>query len=266
MTSTLEKNRLTIARKVRELRRARKWTQAELAKKLQTSQGRLSELEKGAGSFTAEQLLVLLQIFNAPIGDFAGEPARPELQIQNALARLGAIHLQESLEVLPTAALANVHAAVKEALAERSPRILTALAPVLVRNADLLNPSRLLVELERTGLARRFGWLVENTLTALARVPVGADREAKQWSKIDRRAEATLGELLEFIAHAALPAEHGRSGPPAPPDILDAAIRSKRSLDEVRRSSSPISQRWGIVTSLQVEDFLQALVAARAAA
>jgi hypothetical protein len=48
------------------------------------------------------------------------------------------------------------------------------------------------------------------------------------------------------------------------PDLLDATIRSKRTLEEVRRASSEISQRWDIITSLQVEDFVQALKAARA--
>lgn len=46
-------------------------------------------------------------------------------------------------------------------------------------------------------------------------------------------------------------------------DILDPSIRSKRTLNEVKASSSPISQRWGIVTSLQPEDFSRALRDAR---
>jgi hypothetical protein len=46
------------------------------------------------------------------------------------------------------------------------------------------------------------------------------------------------------------------------PDLLETTIRSERSLREVQRSSSAISQRWGIVTSLQPEDFVGALKAA----
>ena len=70
-TSALETTRLAIAKKVRLLRRERRLSQAELAKKLGLSQSRLSELENGAGSFTAEQLVMLLQLFNVTLADFA---------------------------------------------------------------------------------------------------------------------------------------------------------------------------------------------------
>jgi hypothetical protein len=49
------------------------------------------------------------------------------------------------------------------------------------------------------------------------------------------------------------------------PDVLDAGIRSKQTLDDVVASSSPISRRWGIVTTLKPEDFAEALRGARAA-
>lgn len=44
-------------------------------------------------------------------------------------------------------------------------------------------------------------------------------------------------------------------------DILDAGIRSKKTLDEVAAENSSISQRWGVVTSLQTQDFIDALEA-----
>jgi hypothetical protein len=134
----------------------------------------------------------------------------------------------------------------------------TALAPVLVRNAERLNLSKLHAELERIGLERRLAWLVENTLTALRADPkLGAT--SKEWAKTDRRAELLLDQFMEHVT-----ARSHASSPQAPSDVLDATIRSKRTLEEVRRSASKISQRWGIVTSLQAEDFLQALKAARA--
>ena len=63
MLQSLDKDRRRIAAKVRELRQSRNWTQAELSKRLQLSQSRLSEIERGAGSFTAEQFLLLLRLF-----------------------------------------------------------------------------------------------------------------------------------------------------------------------------------------------------------
>src|SRR5580658_327261 len=97
----LRKVRSEIARTVRELRKERRWTQAELAKRLDLSQARLSEIEGGDGSFTAEQFLLLLRLFNVGTNRFApsgGSSAGHdhEAQIQNALARLGALHLKEN--------------------------------------------------------------------------------------------------------------------------------------------------------------------------
>jgi DNA-binding XRE family transcriptional regulator len=79
--------RAHISRVVRDLRKERGWTQAELAGKLGLSQSRLSEVERGDGSFTAEQFLQILRLFNVAVDRFLGETDR-SLQLQNALARL----------------------------------------------------------------------------------------------------------------------------------------------------------------------------------
>lgn len=245
----------TIAAKVRELRNSRGWTQAELAKQLQLSQNRLSEIERGDGSFTAEQFLLLLTLFNVGISQFVRGPDDHGPGIQNALARLGALHLQESVQVLPSEHLEEVHDVVREALIDGSPRIITALAPVLVRNAERLNLARLHAELEPIGRARRLAWVIDNTLTALQHLSRGST-DAHAWSKLYRGADLRLTMFLDFVD----PAPGGRLAL----DILDATVRSKRTLDEVQRAASQLSQRWGIVTSLQPEDFLQALKAAHA--
>ena len=52
-----QEKRTLISNKVRTLREGRHWTQAELAKRLGISQGWLSTIERGQGSFTAEQFL-----------------------------------------------------------------------------------------------------------------------------------------------------------------------------------------------------------------
>src|SRR5271154_2106763 len=92
----LRKARFTIAKSVRDLRKERRWTQAELAKRLDLSQARLSEVESGDGSFTAEQFLLLLKLFNVGTSRFAPNAGASsghdrEAQIQNALVRLGAL-------------------------------------------------------------------------------------------------------------------------------------------------------------------------------
>jgi transcriptional regulator with XRE-family HTH domain len=70
----VERLRSDIARKVRELRTGRGWTQAELAERLDASQARLSEIERGDGSFSAEQLLTLFKLFNVGPDHFAPAP------------------------------------------------------------------------------------------------------------------------------------------------------------------------------------------------
>src|SRR5687767_6460102 len=53
MTKDTNKIRLDIVEKVRRLRQENRWTQARLAHLLGFSQNRLSEIERGRGSFTA---------------------------------------------------------------------------------------------------------------------------------------------------------------------------------------------------------------------
>lgn len=261
----LDKTRTQIGVRVRELRQSRRWSQADLAGQLQVSQSRLSGIERGTSSLTAEQFLLLLKLFNVSASHFVSEPGEQSLQIQNALARLGALHLHESSQVLPSERLEDVHTAVKEALVEGSPRILTAIAPVLVRNIDRLNLPKLFAELQQAGLARRLAWVIENTLAALARFSGAHGSVSQRWAKIDRRAALALRALLDLIAETERARDAVAPGTTIrPQDLVDGTIRSKPTLEVVWGSASEISRRWGVVTSLQVEDFFQALKAARA--
>jgi transcriptional regulator with XRE-family HTH domain len=252
----LDKYRVHVARKVQELRRERRWTQAELSRRLDLSQSRLSELERGAGSFTAEQLLAMLKLFNVTVGDFVPESSGQASELQNALARLGALHLHESTDVLPSERLSAVNDVVREVIVDsESPRLITALGPVLIRNVDQVNLKKLHLQLTEGGLERRLGWVVENTLEAIRReTPL---LTSARWRRVYRRAHVVLESFLHFLT-AKSPAHI------LAPDVLDVGIRSKLSLDDVTASSSPISRRWGIVTTLQPEDFVEALRGSRA--
>lgn len=250
----LEPTRLEIASKVRDLRKVRRWTQAELSKRLHLSQNRLSEIERGAGSFTAEQLLVILKLFNVPLSYFAPSAERDDTaELQNALARLGALHLQERDDLLPIERLDEVNDVIREAVVNGAPRLVTAIAPVLVRNANQVNPRKLDARLAEAGLETRLGWVVENTMEAVNGELDGS--LPRPWAQLYRRAVVVLEMFLE-----SLPA---RSRKPASADILDSQIRTKKTLDEVRAAASPISRRWGIVTGLKPTDFATALKAAR---
>lgn len=242
-----------IGPKIRKLRQARGWTQTELAQRLEVSQGRLSQLERGEGSFTAEQLLTVLELFNVGLAEFAIEPVDPEVELQNVLARLGANHLREA-RVLTSARLEEVTAAVRETLVSaNAARLVTALAPVLVTHVDAVSFEKLALELERVGLAHRLAWVAENVVEAIratrAKLPPRHQRAL-------RRAQVVLESFLENVGRhlGALPAT----------DILDSNIRSTASRHSVQAGSSEPSKRWHVVTAIQPGDFANALEAALA--
>lgn len=256
--NSLHKFRVSVAKKVRELRRGRRWTQRELARRLQLSQARLSEIERGKGSFTAEQFLLILEIFNVGLSHFvaAGE-TDADLSLQNALARLGAWHLHEREDVLPSERLEDVNDVVRETLVAGSPRQITALGPVLIRNIDRVKLGKVHASLVQLGLERRLPWLIDSLVDVIAMNQPGIPRS---WAKNYRRSLVVFEDFLRSVAA-------GRGWPAnesLTTDMLDPEIRTKRTLDEVRAESSAISRRWGIITRLMPEDFSRALAAADA--
>jgi transcriptional regulator with XRE-family HTH domain len=251
--------RAQISRRVRRLREDRRWTQAELADDLGLSQSRLSEIERGQGSFTAEQFLTILKLFNVSVTHFASERRRPTAELQNALARLGAAQLQESSNVLPSEQLEEVADVAREVLVStESPRHVTALAAVIVANIDRVNLKRLQTQLVELGFERRLGWVVANTLEAVRREL--KHELPRKWALLYRRAEVVLETFLAL--------EQPRrwlKGAVKAPDILDTDIVSTKTLEEVQSTASSISKQWGIATGIQVEDFVHALRGSRVA-
>lgn len=243
--------RTEIGAKVRALRTQRLWTQAELAKRLDLSQARLSEIERGLGSFSAEHLLELLRLFNVDVSHFESSPPDPSSQLQNALARLGARHLVESENVLPSSRIADVNQVVLEALADaRNPRHLTALASVLVARADEVKLYSIWLHLDRLAIANRLGWTVDNTVAALDEL----EREhgtSRATLATRRRARVLLSEWLSRTSP--------QRRPVGAEDILDGTIRSDPSVKAAKLRRSLVSRRWGIISSLSVNDFVGAL-------
>jgi len=254
------KLRKSISQKVRDLRKERHLTQAELAAQLGLSQERLSEVELGRGSFTAEQLLLILRLFNVTASHFAPPTDDHEAQLQNALARLGATHLHESADVVPSERLHEVGEVVRETLLAGAPRHLTALAPVIVRNIDRVNLHRLHADLARTGLERRLAWVADNILEAIRRELQGTlPRPLVQRYK---RAEVVLAMFVDSNGPLAGDSSQARGARPL--DLLDGTIGSLKTSRQTAEASSEISKRWGIVTELLPEDFVEALRATHA--
>ncbi len=258
-SNRINKLRRIIAAKARDLRTARGLTQADLAARLGLSQSRLSEIERGEGSFTAEQFLLMLGVFNVTASHFAPPDQDRDAQLQNALARLGAAHLHEDDDVAPSERLEEVGEVVRDTLLSEAPRHLTALGPVIVQNLERVNLRKLRADLAGAGLDRRLFWVLDNVLEALRRElrqPL-----ARALAQRYRRAEVVLGMFLDSVPPLAI--DPSRSAGAVPLDLLDVTIGSRKTVLDVAEASSDISKRWGIVTALQPDDFALALRGAR---
>jgi transcriptional regulator with XRE-family HTH domain len=250
-----------ISERIRALRKERRWTQTQLAELLGISQNYLSELERGQGFFTADQLLTILKTFNVPIDYFSPNKLERQDQIQSALARFGATQLHESTETLPTQAFKDVADAVREALVSaESSRQITAVAPVIVENINRIHLRKLQAQFLEIGLGQRLGWALQNTLQALQHEL--SQSLPHEWKLKYRRAEVHLRTFLALpwpgIDHAKL-----RTAVLGETDILDHDIASDKSLAEAHQESSQVSQYWGITTRIRTDDFVKALRGAR---
>lgn len=249
--ATVAQDRARISEIVRGLRRERGLSQAQLASDLGLSQNRLSEIERGGGSFTAEQFLAILRLFNVPLSRFYATPSARD-SLQKVLARLGAGHSIENPDVLPSERLRDVDEAVREALLDGSPRLLTALAPVLVRNASSVNLSRIYRQLAEVGRDSRLLWVVDNTVHALAEL-LDRHTEPTTTTKLYREALPPLRAFRDVVAARTEPRDTDLG-----PDVLER-LRSSRTLASVAESATPISKRWNIISRLRPQDFVQVL-------
>lgn len=211
-------------------------------------------MERGLGSLSAEQFLEVLAYYNVPVSFFARVPSEEESLLQNALARLGARHLQEVPGVVLDERYADPAFVIQETLlSAESSRQLTALAPVLVEQVRRVNLLWVFQALRAKGFGSRVGWVVENVEAA-----VGEYLKSVAYVQHGPRLSAAQGVLrlaLESIRNA----DTDRS-----PELRDVLLptdqRGLKNLDAFQSSS--ISKHWGIVTRLRPADFREALEAA----
>ena len=249
-----------IAERIRELREGRGLSQMDLSKRLGISQTRLSRIERGAGTLAAEELLDLLAIFNVGVDAF--RPPQPvEASLQNALVRFGASHLRENTGAGVREEHASALKVVKAVLLRpTSARFVTALAPVLVQSADTLPFPSLRESVAVGGGLARYGWLIDNTLTAID----GVQEEAVGAKERRRLARASL--VLRRYSIRREEAEQLRLLDDDGWDPFDKNIRTPRTQTAVRSDASEISSRWRIETRIQPQDFAGALRSALARA
>jgi len=175
MTETVISERVrAIAATVRRLRKSRGWTQWQLAARLEISQSRLSELERCGGSFTAEQLITMLSIFETTVDEFV-------------------------LRRKPKPPIDDPNEAIIAAIDGWTTNALLAAAPRMVHEIDRVQLQTILFE--TFGIEHRFLWFVENVRAAIK----GDERY--------RHVEAVLAELMRTARDPSLPAFDAVDGP-----------------------------------------------------
>ena len=244
----------SVGTRVRELREARRWSQVDLARQLGLSQPQLSKIERGRGSFSAEDFLRILRLFNVGVEHF-GVAIDASSPIQNALARHGATHLVEDATLIPTSLDEPIEVVWEVLRSPESARHVTALAPVLVANVDRIALRELAVRLARIGRDARLGWLLESLRSAI--VQAGPSHRAAE-QRNARRADLGASLALESGILDA-------PSPDAPLDLLDPDIRTAKTAARVIADASPEAARWRIGTRICSRDFADALRAAREA-
>jgi len=241
-----------IGKKVRDLRKGRGLSQGDLGKILGASQSSLSEIELGHSSLSAEQFIQILKFFNVPASHFDPAPGDSGGAIQKALAAHGANHLFEDPNLLPSENLARVDSIIRETLVSgENPRALTALAPVIIRNIGQINLAKLFVQFKDYNLENRFGWLIDNILSAIALTLKDAPPR-KEALALLKAANVLQGHRDRIYARDTahdIPYE----------DYLGLPIASAKSKNEVLRNRSEISEAWNILSTIRVEDFVKAI-------
>jgi hypothetical protein len=208
----------------------------------------LSEIESGDGSFTAEQLIAVLTLFNVDIAQFL-PPTNEDDELQNALIQHGATHLRQVPGVASSGRYATPSLAILAVLLNpRSARFVTALGPVLLQHIDAVSLPALRERLADAGRLARLGWLIQNVRDALLLPPPTKDADLRR--RVARAILVLSNELDVFPAPT----------PQTPIDVLDPTLRSRESLDLVwNQQASPISRRWRIATDIQPDDLREAL-------
>ena len=237
---------------MRDLRKGRGLSQGALGKILGLSQSSLSEIELGQGSLSAEQFIQLLKVFNVPASHFDPAPGDPGGAIQKALAAHGANHLVEDPDLLPSENLARVDSIIRETLVSgENPRALTALAPVIIGNIGQINLPKLFAQFKDYNLENRYRWLIDNLLGAIA---------ITLKDVLPRKRTLALSKAANLLQnHRDRIHARGTTQDTLYEDYLGLPIASPKTKNEVLRDRSEISTAWNILTTIQVEDFANAI-------
>lgn len=245
-----------IATSLKRARLERRVTQRELATTLGMTQARLSQIENGKGSLSAEQLITVLKHFNLPLNYFVRETKKeaPEDKLQNALNAMGATELYTIPDTLQSEQLIKLENLITETLTMAySSRTITALAPVIIEHVESINFQHIQNSMHQIGLLGRLGWTLENTVNAL--ISEQSPSLPRTKTLLYRRCLVKINLALNNIKpswntiYQHLPTE----------DLLDKNISSEKTLQETKNMSDELARKWKIITTITVNDFIQAI-------
>ncbi len=240
------------------LRKERRLSQAEFAKILGLSQQRLSEIEQGHGSISAERLVFLLQKFNLSLSYFVKKKVEIDaaLVLQNTLVRLGAKYLKESTNVFVPEKFDYIDEVLFETLyLYPLARLIPALAPVIAANIQKVNFKKLEVKLYDLGIANRFYWVLESVLKSIQKQLSNPSLFGSK-KPLYRRCKTILTGFLLYKKHIRRSDDEGAF----PEDLLDQDIISEKTRQIVESDRDELARKWKIITRIKQNDFDQALV------
>lgn len=245
--------RQAIAEAIKRLRKERHLTQSELAGVLGLSQAHFSKIERGQGTITAEQLIKLIQKFSLPLSYFTPPEKKSDHEenpsLQNALAYLGARHLRVIEGVSFPERLGFPEDAITETLIAPSSRLITSLAPVIAKHCERINFQRIAEKLRPQNIQNRLWWVVEATYLALT--------ERLKEPYLPKTLHRDYQKALLLLERKKLDASAVQEG--LKEDEFDTGLISEKTVDLVKKNRDKPAKRWGIITRIKKEDFLQAL-------
>jgi transcriptional regulator with XRE-family HTH domain len=248
----LDPLRRHVLQTLRALRAERGWTQRRVATALGTSQSRLSVVERGEGSISAEQLLTAMQLFGVPAERFRPAGVTRAGVMARARALLGSPDAVGAPSVEPRADAAQA-LLVEVLLAPRQVTHLQVLAPLLVRNLDLIALPRVYERLEQRGRGARLGWLADAVAAAIQALSTPLPGA---WDPLARHAEVALYAFSTQLQDARDRSERSRL---LVEDVLETGLCSAVKLEALRRENGVEAKAWGIVTGCGVAGFAKAL-------
>jgi transcriptional regulator with XRE-family HTH domain len=245
----------SLATGIQKLRKDRGITQAGLARLLNLSQAQLSKIENGTGSITAEQLVYLLQEYSLPLSYFIPNEKKAENEeepfLQSALTYLGANHLRIIPGVNIPERLIIPEEAIFEVLLSPSSRLVTALAPIIVKHCESINFLRIAERLKGHGVERRIWWVVDCIYNALS--------ERLKETYLSRDQYRLYQKAFILLERKKLDVYKARNKFEEDFDEFDRDLISARTIQLVKDNLDETAELWGIVTRIKEQYFQQAL-------